>query len=102
MGRIKPKKLERLERQVPNFQSMSLADQQKAQFMCGLGMMAAKYPKEYGVAKSFRDKVMDEINRIALDAKKTSEMTEAFYWTLLSVSVTDAVDQAEANARAAL
>lgn len=99
MGRIKAKKIKRntLDYEFPP------ELKEKAEFMYALGTMAAKYPDEYGSAKKLRDKVFDDIMQSASIAKESGDMTEAFYWTLLSVSVTDSFDRVHAeHARAML
>lgn len=93
MGRVKQKKVKRqlLDYEVPS------ELEEKANFMYTLGVMASKYPDAYYSAKKLRDKVFNEVMQSASLAKESGDMTEAFYWTLLNVSVTESFDRVHAE-----
>lgn len=93
MGRIKSKKTKAnaLDYQFP------AELEKRANFMYTLGTTAAEYPDEYYAAKKLRDKAFNDVMQSASIAKESGDMTEAFYWVLLNVSVTEAFDRVYAE-----
>lgn len=70
MGRIKPKKLARQTLNSNPLTGMTEVEAQRARFVYELGMVAAQYPDAYWKARSLRDKVMNEMNKCALEARE--------------------------------
>ena len=93
MGRIKAKKMKTT---TLDYQFPSELEEQ-AKFMYTLGTMASQYPDEYYAAKKLRDKAFNDVMQSASIAKESGNMTEAFYWVLLNVSVTEAFDRVYAE-----
>ena len=93
MGRIKAK---RIKTNALNYQFPSEFGEE-ANFMHTLGVMASKYPDAYYAAKKLRDKAFNDVMQSASIAKESVDMTEAFYWILLNVSVTESFDRVHAE-----